>query len=37
MTDVFEKCQMMEGQRLQCFKEVLFVIQNCLNISENQT
>ena len=33
MTDVFERCQMMEAQRLQRFKEVLFTVQKCLNIS----
>ncbi len=37
MTDVFERCQRMEAQRLQCFKEVLFLIQKCLNISEDPT
>lgn len=37
MTDVFEKCQRMEAQRLQCFKEILFAAQKCLNISEDPT
>jgi hypothetical protein len=27
--------QRMEAQRLQCFKEVLFSIQKCLNLSED--
>jgi len=35
MTDVFERCQRMEAQRLQRFKEVLFTVQKCLNISED--
>ena len=35
MTDVFERCQRMEAQRLQSFKESLFMIQKCLNISED--
>jgi len=35
MTDVFERCQRMEAQRLQRFKEILFSVQKCLNISED--
>ncbi|XP_070524636.1 protein kinase C and casein kinase substrate in neurons protein 1 isoform X2 [Cardiocondyla obscurior] len=35
MTQVFEKCQEMEAQRLQFFKEVLFGIHKCLNISQD--
>lgn len=35
MTDVFERCQRMEAQRLQCFKEILFSLQSCLNIAED--
>lgn len=35
MTDVFERCQRMEAQRLQRFKEILFAVQKCLNISED--
>jgi len=35
MTDVFERCQRMEAQRLQSFKESLFMAQKCLNISED--
>lgn len=35
MTQVFEKCQEMETQRLQFFKEVLFGIHKCLNISQD--
>lgn len=34
MTEVFERCQMSEGQRLQCFKQTLFQLQKVLNISE---
>ena len=37
MTEVFERCQRMEAQRLQCFKDTLFSIQKCLNISEDPT
>lgn len=36
MTEVFERCQRMEAQRLQCFKDILFSIQKCLNISEDE-
>jgi hypothetical protein len=35
MTNVFEQCQRMEAQRLQQFKEILFGVQKCLNISED--
>ncbi|XP_015599989.1 protein kinase C and casein kinase substrate in neurons protein 1 isoform X4 [Cephus cinctus] len=35
MTQVFEKCQEMEAQRLQFFKDVLFGIHKCLNISQD--
>lgn len=35
MTDVFERCQRMEAQRLQCFKDILFSVQKCLNIAED--
>uniref|UniRef100_A0A1B6EDW3 Protein kinase C and casein kinase substrate in neurons protein 2 n=1 Tax=Clastoptera arizonana TaxID=38151 RepID=A0A1B6EDW3_9HEMI len=35
MTVVFEKCQEMEAQRLQFFKETLFSIHKCLNISQS--
>ena len=35
MTIVFDRCQMNEAQRLQTFKEVLFTVQKCLNISDN--
>jgi len=35
MTNVFEQCQRMEAQRLQQFKEILFGVQRCLNISED--
>ncbi len=35
MTEVFERCQRMEAQRLQCFKDIMFSIQKCLNISED--
>merc|ERR1712223_1340077 len=35
MTDVFERCQRMEAQGLQSFKESLFMVQKCLNISED--
>ena len=33
MTDVFEKCQEFEEKRLRFFKEMLFAIHGCLNIS----
>jgi len=32
---VFDKCQEMEAQRLQFFKETLFSIHKCLNISQD--
>ena len=35
MTNVFEQCQRMEAQRLQQFKEILFGVQRCLNVSED--
>ncbi|XP_046665958.1 protein kinase C and casein kinase substrate in neurons protein 1 isoform X3 [Homalodisca vitripennis] len=35
MTVVFDKCQEMETQRLQFFKETLFSIHKCLNISQD--
>jgi hypothetical protein len=35
MTDVFERCQRKEAQRLQTFKDTLFSIQKCLNIAED--
>ncbi|XP_072758086.1 protein kinase C and casein kinase substrate in neurons protein 1 isoform X5 [Anoplolepis gracilipes] len=35
MTQVFEKCQEMEAQRLQFFKDVLFGIHKCLNVSQD--
>ncbi len=35
MTEVFERCQRMEAQRLQCFKDTLFAVQKCLNVSQD--
>ncbi|GLV39942.1 Syndapin [Carabus blaptoides fortunei] len=35
MTVVFSKCQEMEAQRLQFFKDILFGIHKCLNISQD--
>jgi len=35
MTQVFEKCQDMEEERLKFFKDVLFDIHDCLNISKD--
>jgi hypothetical protein len=35
MTDVFERCQRKEAQRLQTFRDTLFSIQKCLNIAED--
>eukprot|EP00088_Acartia_fossae_P017713 TRINITY_DN2012_c0_g1_i2.p1 TRINITY_DN2012_c0_g1~~TRINITY_DN2012_c0_g1_i2.p1 ORF type:complete len:472 (-),score=85.44 TRINITY_DN2012_c0_g1_i2:190-1605(-) len=35
MTDVFERCQRKEAQRLQTFKETLFSIHKCLNVSQD--
>ncbi|XP_052129808.1 protein kinase C and casein kinase substrate in neurons protein 1 isoform X2 [Frankliniella occidentalis] len=35
MTEVFSKCQEMEAERLRFFKEVLFSMQKCLNISND--
>lgn len=37
MTDVFDRCQRKEAQRLQTFKDTLFQIHKCLNISEDPT
>ncbi|KAF4531753.1 hypothetical protein B566_EDAN014493 [Ephemera danica] len=37
MTVVFDKCQEVEAQRLQFFKEVLFTIHKHLNISQDPT
>ncbi|XP_014249868.1 protein kinase C and casein kinase substrate in neurons protein 1 isoform X2 [Cimex lectularius] len=35
MTVVFEKCQSLEADRLQFFKETLFSLHKCLNISQD--
>ncbi|XP_063237278.1 protein kinase C and casein kinase substrate in neurons protein 1 isoform X1 [Bacillus rossius redtenbacheri] len=35
MTEVFNRCQDMEAQRLQFFKSVMFDIHKCLNISQD--
>lgn len=35
MTDVFERCQRKEAQRLQTIKDTMFSIQKCLNIAED--
>lgn len=35
MTVVFDKCQEMEAQRLQFFKDVLFTVHKYLNISKD--
>lgn len=35
MTDVFNKCQESEDKRLKFFKEILFSIHTCLNISNS--
>jgi len=35
MTDVFERCQRKEAQRLQTFKDTLFSIHKCLNVCED--
>jgi len=35
MTEVFERCQRKEAQRLQTFKETLFSIHKCLDISQD--
>lgn len=35
MTQVFDKCQDMEEQRLNFFKDILFNIHDCLNISQD--
>ena len=34
MRNVFDKCQDMEAKRLQYFKDIMFSIQKCINISE---
>ncbi|XP_047004909.1 protein kinase C and casein kinase substrate in neurons protein 1-like isoform X3 [Schistocerca americana] len=35
MTVVFDKCQEMEAQRLQFFKQTMFCIHKCLNVSQD--
>lgn len=35
MSTVFEKCQEMEAQRLQFFKDVLFNVHKYLNVSQD--
>ncbi|XP_034247135.1 protein kinase C and casein kinase substrate in neurons protein 1 isoform X3 [Thrips palmi] len=35
MTEVFNKCQEMEADRLRFFKQVLFSMQKCLNVSND--
>jgi gas vesicle protein len=35
MANVFNKCQAMEAQRLEFFKEALFSLHKCLNITTN--
>lgn len=35
MTQVFEKCQLMEEERLKFFKDILFDIHDCLNVSSD--
>lgn len=35
MTGVFDKCQEMEGERLNFIKSALFDIHKCLNISQD--
>jgi len=37
MTDVFERCQRKEAQRLQTIKDTMFSIHKCLNICEDPT
>lgn len=37
MTQVFDKCQEMEDRRLRFFKEMLFGIQGCLDVSNDPT
>lgn len=32
---VFDRCQAMEAQRLTFFKEILFSVHKCLNISQD--
>jgi len=34
MREVFDKCQEMEAKRLKFFKDIMFVIHKCVNISE---
>ena len=34
MREVFDKCQEMEAKRLTFFKEAMFAIHKCINISE---
>lgn len=34
MREVFDKCQEMEAKRLTFFKEAMFSIHKCINISE---
>ena len=33
MTQVFNKCQDREAERLNFFKDTMFILQKCLNIS----
>lgn len=35
MSVVFDKCQTLEADRLQFFKEILFSLHRCLNISHD--
>lgn len=37
MTAVFDKCQEMEAQRLQFFKDVLFDVHKYLNVTQDPT
>ena len=36
MTQVFNKCQDREAERLVFFKDTMFILQECLNISADQ-
>jgi len=36
MTSVFEKCQTFEKTRLQFFKEILFNVHSCLDLTKVQ-
>ncbi len=36
MRDVFDQCQEMEGKRLKFFKDAMYSIHKCINISEKQ-